>query len=44
MARTHRDDWIEAGFELLRTAGQELAMRSVFTVTPTRWRESRIMT
>jgi AcrR family transcriptional regulator len=23
MARTHRDDWIEAGFELLRTAGEQ---------------------
>lgn len=38
---THHDVSVEV---VLRTAGQELAVRSVFTVTPTRWRESRIMT
>lgn len=38
---THHDVAVEV---VLRTAGQELAVRSVFTVTPTRWRDSMIVT
>lgn len=38
---THHDVTVEV---VLRTAGEELAVRSVFAVTPTRWRDSMIMT
>jgi hypothetical protein len=38
---THHDVSVEV---VLRTAGEELAVRSIFTVTPTRWRDSMIMT